>query len=177
MLNGKFKQILANYQTNDCSEICQAAAQGDFRRVKRLINSYEYPLIPDLLVCSACKGGNIDIFHYFINDLQFCLPENALAHAVTGGSEKLVAELIYERNQNIYQTTADGETLLHLAIRDGKRETDTERFQTRSIIQTDLLEWGRWDPNAVCHAGSALDLACRRGDLRIIEALWDDTAA
>ncbi len=171
MLNGRFKRILANYQTNDCSEICQAAELGDFRRVKRLINSYEFPLVPDLLVCSACKGGNIDIFHYFINDLQFRLPENALAHAITGGNEKLVAELIYEHDQNIYQTTASGETLLHLAIRDGKWNTEMERFQTLSMIQTDLLEWGRLDPNAISHNGTALDLACRCGDLRIVEAL------
>ena len=171
MQNGRFKRILANYQTNDCSEICQAAELGDFRRVKRLINSYEYPLVPDLLVCSACRGGEIDIFHYFINELHFCLPENALAHAITGGNKKLVAELIYEHDQNIYQTTASGETLLHLAVRDGKRSTDTEYFQTLSIIQTDLLAWGRLDPNAICDTGSVLDLACQQGDFQIVKIL------
>ena len=62
-------------------------------------------------------------------------------------------------------------SLQMVAIRDGKWNTEMERVQTLAMIQTDLLEWGRLDPNAVSHNGTALDLACRRGDLRIIEAL------
>ena len=171
MTNGKFKNILTNYLQNDCQIICTAAEQGNLRKVKQLVNSYEYPLDADSLVFSACKGGNIEIFHYFINELCLALPEQALAYAVTSANEKLVAELIFEYNQNIYQTNSSGETLLHIAVRDGKLLTEEERFNTKYIIVHDLLEWGRLDPNATCHSGSILDFACSRGDLDIAKAL------
>lgn len=166
MLNGKYKKILMNYQNNDCSALCLAAEQGDLKKVKRLIDSYEYPIVSAPMICSACKGGHIDIFHYFINELHLPLPENALAYAVTGGKWELVDELIFVHNQNIYQTTADGETLLHLAVRDG----NAEKYDTLYII-TRLLDWGRLDPNATCYTGSVMDLACRKGNLPIVERI------
>ena len=171
MINGKFKKILTSYLENDCQPVCVAAEQGNFRKVKQLVNSYEYPLDANSLIFSACKGGNIEIFHYFINELCLALPEQALAYAITSANEKLVSELIFEHNQNIYQTNSSGETLLHIAVRDGKLLTEEERFNTKYIIVHDLLEWGRLDPNAVCHSGSVLDFACNRGDLNITKTL------
>ena len=171
MLNGKFKQILKNYQTKDCSEICEVAEQNMLDKVQQLVNSYEYPIISDLVVCAACKGGSLEIFHYFTDMLHLPVPENALAYAVTGANEELVSELIYEHEQNIYQTTSQGETLLHLAVKNGHWRSDMDPFRTLAIICTDLLEWGRLDPNAVSHAGAVLDLACLRGELKVIEIL------
>ncbi|MBR2427288.1 MAG: ankyrin repeat domain-containing protein [Lentisphaeria bacterium] len=171
MINGKFRKILTNYLEHDCQPVCIAAEQGNLRKVKQLIDSYEYPLVSDALICSACKGGNIEIFHYFINELHLALPEQALAYAVTSANEKLVSELIFEHDQNIYQTNSSGETLLHIAVRDGKLRTEEERFNTKYIIFHDLLEWGRLDPDAVCHSGSVLDFACNRGDMDIVKTL------
>lgn len=171
ILSGRFKQILHNYQTNDCSPLCHAAEQGDLKQVKELIQSYEYPLVTDKLICSACKGGNIEIFHYFINELRFPIPENAIAYAVCGANEKLVSELIYERQQNVFQTNSNAETLLHIAVKNGNWRSDMDIFQTLAIIQTDLLNWGKLDPNAISYNGSVLDLACKRGNMDIIRLL------
>ena len=171
MINGRLKNILTNYLQKNCEPICIAAEQGDLRKVQKLINSYEYPLAADKLIYAACKGGSMEVFHYFINELHFALPEQALACAVVSANEKLVEELLFVHNQNIYQTNSMGETLLHLAIRDGKFETEEDRFETKHIIYGHLLEWGRLDPNAVCHSGSVLDFACTRGDLDIIKTL------
>ena len=44
-------------------------------------------------------------------------------------------------------------------------------FQTLAIIQTDLLNWGKLDPNAISYDGSVLDIACKRGNMDIIRLL------
>ncbi|MBQ9088134.1 MAG: ankyrin repeat domain-containing protein [Lentisphaeria bacterium] len=173
MLHGKFTQILDNHQKNDCSAICVAAEYGDLHKVKQLISSFEYPIIPESLVCAACKGGSYEIFHYFVDEMQLAVPEQALAYAVTGANEKLVAELIYEHKQNIYQTSANAKTLLHIAVKNGHSQTKAGRYETRRIIREHLLEWGQLDVNAVSCNGSVLDLACQNGDIDIIKLLVD----